>query len=179
DGGRAPDAGRPGRRGQAVGRRRGRPQKGRRGAESGEEITGARPGWPSPGKPSRDPPSWPTAEGPFLRPGLTCRWGAGALKRDSRPVPLPWPMLPREAVMRSLCRLALGWLGASLLVFLGPVRIPAADPGYDLLIRNAKIVDGTGNPWFTGDLAVRGDRIVAVGRVPRQPAKREIDAKGL
>jgi N-acyl-D-aspartate/D-glutamate deacylase len=50
---------------------------------------------------------------------------------------------------------------------------------YDLVIRNGKIVDGTGNPWFFGDVAARGDRIVAVGRVPPGNAGREIDAKGL
>src|SRR5437016_1600794 len=55
----------------------------------------------------------------------------------------------------------------------------AADPEYDLLVRNGRIVDGTGNAWFYGDVAVRGDRIVAVGRVPAAPAKREIDARGL
>src|SRR6187200_462185 len=55
----------------------------------------------------------------------------------------------------------------------------AADPEYDLLVRNGRIVDGTGNPWFYGDVAVRGDRIVAVGRVPSAAAKREIDARGL
>ena len=55
---------------------------------------------------------------------------------------------------------------------------PVAEP-YDLIIRHGRIVDGTGNPWFHGDVAVRGDRIVAVGRVPAAPAKREIDAKGL
>src|SRR5438067_952796 len=55
----------------------------------------------------------------------------------------------------------------------------AADQPYDLLIRNAKIVDGSGNPWFRGDLGVRHDRIVALGRVPPAPAKREIDARGL
>ncbi len=55
---------------------------------------------------------------------------------------------------------------------------PVAEP-YDLIIRNGRIVDGTGNPWFHGDVAVRGDRIVAVGRVPAALTKREIDAKGL
>ena len=43
---------------------------------------------------------------------------------------------------------------------------PAAEPEYDLVIRNGRVVDGTGNPWFYGDVAIRGDRIVAVGRVP-------------
>jgi N-acyl-D-aspartate/D-glutamate deacylase len=56
---------------------------------------------------------------------------------------------------------------------------PALDVTYDLLIRNGRIVDGSGNPWYVGDLAIRGKRIVAVGRVPRGRAKREIDAKGL
>lgn len=55
----------------------------------------------------------------------------------------------------------------------------AADPEYDLVIRNGRIVDGTGNPWFHGDVAITGDRIVAVGRVPDGKAKRTLDAKGL
>lgn len=53
------------------------------------------------------------------------------------------------------------------------------DEPYDLIIVGGKIVDGTGNPWFYGEVAVRGDRIVAVGRVPEQPAARTIDAKGM
>src|SRR4051812_40587317 len=58
--------------------------------------------------------------------------------------------------------------------------IPAADePAYDLLIRGGTVVDGTGNPWFHGDVAIRGDRVVAVGRVPAGAARRTIDAAGL
>jgi N-acyl-D-amino-acid deacylase len=53
------------------------------------------------------------------------------------------------------------------------------DALYDLLIKNGKIVDGTGNPWYYGDVAVRGSKIVGLGKVPPSPAKREIDAKGL
>ena len=32
--------------------------------------------------------------------------------------------------------------------------------------KNGQIVDGTGNPWFHGDLAIKGDRIIAIGRLP-------------
>ncbi|HVE77856.1 MAG TPA: D-aminoacylase [Gemmatimonadaceae bacterium] len=56
---------------------------------------------------------------------------------------------------------------------------PAAD--YDLLIVNGKVIDGTGNAWFYGDVAVRGDRIVRVaprGRIRRAATARVIDAAG-
>jgi N-acyl-D-aspartate/D-glutamate deacylase len=66
----------------------------------------------------------------------------------------------------------------AVLTLAGPVW-PAEEAPYDLVIRNGKIVDGSGNPWSVGDVAIRGDRIVAVGRVPPATARREIDAKGL
>lgn len=50
---------------------------------------------------------------------------------------------------------------------------------YDLIIMNGRIVDGTGNPWFYGDVAIRGDRIVKVGRVGPSRAVRRIDARGM
>ena len=49
---------------------------------------------------------------------------------------------------------------------------------YDLLIRDGLIVDGTGNPWFRGDIAIEGDSIGALGRV-KGAARRVIDAEGL
>ncbi|HEU5317508.1 MAG TPA: D-aminoacylase [Chloroflexota bacterium] len=49
----------------------------------------------------------------------------------------------------------------------------------DVLIRGAKIVDGTGSPWVRGDVAVQGDRIEAVGSLPGAQAVREIDGGGL
>jgi N-acyl-D-aspartate/D-glutamate deacylase len=56
---------------------------------------------------------------------------------------------------------------------------PLQEAPFDLVIRNGKVVDGTGNPWYHGDVAVRGDRIAALGRVPAGQARREIDARGL
>jgi N-acyl-D-aspartate/D-glutamate deacylase len=49
---------------------------------------------------------------------------------------------------------------------------------YDLVVRGGTIIDGTGAPGVAGDVAVRGDRIVAVGSVPGRGAA-EIDARGL
>lgn len=49
---------------------------------------------------------------------------------------------------------------------------------YDLLITNAIIVDGTGNPWFRGDIGIRGDRIAAVGTLHSAAAARVVDAGG-
>lgn len=54
-----------------------------------------------------------------------------------------------------------------------------ADEPLDLLIRGGRIVDGTGNPWFAGDVGIRGDRIVQVCRRINEPAKREINAANL
>ncbi len=55
----------------------------------------------------------------------------------------------------------------------------AQAPDADLVIRNGRVVDGTGGPWFLADVVIRGDAIVAVGRGLATRARREIDATGL
>ena len=55
---------------------------------------------------------------------------------------------------------------------------PAAPQSFDVLIRNGKILDGTGNPWYHADLGIRGDRIVAIGKLSGATAKKTIDAAG-
>ncbi|OWK43230.1 N-acyl-D-amino-acid deacylase family protein [Fimbriiglobus ruber] len=67
----------------------------------------------------------------------------------------------------------------ALLTLAGQSAVTAQEPQYDLVIRHGKIVDGTGNPWFVGDVAVRGDKIAAVGRGLAGKGRREIDARGL
>ncbi len=51
-------------------------------------------------------------------------------------------------------------------------------PVLDLKITNGRIVDGTGAPWFRGDVGVRGDTIVAVGDLSKMEAAKTIDAQG-
>ena len=57
--------------------------------------------------------------------------------------------------------------------------LPGSQAGYDLLITNGHIIDGTGQPARDGDIAIRAGRIVAVGRVAAAPAEQRIDAAGL
>lgn len=59
-----------------------------------------------------------------------------------------------------------------------PSRSQSAEV-YDILIRGGRIVDGTGSPWYRGDVAIRGDRIAAVGLLPGAQARDTIDATGL
>ena len=58
-------------------------------------------------------------------------------------------------------------------------QTPSVSTDYDVIIRNGSIVDGSGNPWVSGDIAIRGDRIAAIGKLKDAHAKRVIDAKGL
>jgi N-acyl-D-amino-acid deacylase len=49
----------------------------------------------------------------------------------------------------------------------------------DIIIRNGKIINGTGNSWFYADLAIKDDRIIAIGKNLRQQASKTIDATGM
>ena len=65
-------------------------------------------------------------------------------------------------------------------VLVALIGIPAQpQPSVDLLIRAAHVVDGTGNPWYRGDVAIAGDTIVAMGPSLEATAARVIDADGL
>jgi N-acyl-D-amino-acid deacylase len=52
----------------------------------------------------------------------------------------------------------------------------------DVLIRGARLVDGTGNPWFAADLAIGGERILEIappGQIPQEAAREVVDATGM
>ena len=67
-----------------------------------------------------------------------------------------------------------------LAVFLITIATSVAAQQYDTLIRNGRVVDGSGNPWIYADIGIVGDRIAFVGKAdPGVTAKRTIDAAGL
>src|SRR6202048_2065657 len=55
----------------------------------------------------------------------------------------------------------------------------AAAQTFDVLIRNGHLMDGTGSPWYSGDIGIRNGRIAALGRLHDATAKTTIDAKNL
>ena len=61
-------------------------------------------------------------------------------------------------------------------IFLSLVAVACSAADYDVLIRNARIVDGTGNPWFRGDVGVKAGRIAAIGALASKTADKTIDA---
>src|SRR5437868_3312934 len=64
-------------------------------------------------------------------------------------------------------------------LLLMPLSVFSQQPVCDILIRNGKILDGTGNSWYYGDVAVKDGKIIAVGRTLNYSATKTIDATGL
>src|SRR5208282_6006573 len=53
-----------------------------------------------------------------------------------------------------------------------------AQSTFDLVITNDHIIDGTGSPWYSGDVGIREGKIAAIGNLADSPRKRTIDAAG-
>ena len=72
--------------------------------------------------------------------------------------------------------------GVSALVFLAVIRTARGQDNrateYDVMIRNGRIIDGTGSPWYAGDIGIRNAHIAAIGKLSQAPAKQVIDAAG-
>ena len=80
-----------------------------------------------------------------------------------------------------VARLSAALVAAILASACASTRAATENPGergattmerYDVLIENGRIVDGMGNPWYYGDVAMRGDRIVAIARRGRLSPRR-------
>lgn len=69
-----------------------------------------------------------------------------------------------------------------MLVAAADVRVvrsnEASSPQYDLVLTNARVVDGSGNPWFRADVAIREGRIARIGRIQASEGRQTIDVKG-
>ncbi|MBA3765509.1 MAG: D-aminoacylase [Acidobacteria bacterium] len=70
---------------------------------------------------------------------------------------------------------ALVALSGSSILFSTP---QASSTLYDVVITNARVIDGAGNPWFRADVALKDGHIARIGRVNREEARRTIDARG-
>ena len=70
-------------------------------------------------------------------------------------------------------------IGVAALLILALAALPTAQTQpYDLLLRDGRIVDGSGSPWYRGDIAIRGDTIVRIAPSITEPAARVIDLGG-
>jgi N-acyl-D-amino-acid deacylase len=54
-----------------------------------------------------------------------------------------------------------------------------SNSAFDLVITNGHIIDGTGSPWYSGDVGIRGGKIAAIGNLSQAPRSRTIDAHGM
>jgi N-acyl-D-amino-acid deacylase len=79
----------------------------------------------------------------------------------------------KKAVACIAALTVLAWMAAEVLGAGGAQERGA----YDLLIRNARVIDGTGSPWYSADVAIRGGHIAAIGRLGSAQAKQVIDAR--
>ena len=68
----------------------------------------------------------------------------------------------------------------TVLFFAAFIAIAGAQPAqrFDVLIKNGRVMDGTGNPWFPADIAIQNVRIAAIGQLANAQAARVIDAAG-
>jgi N-acyl-D-amino-acid deacylase len=66
-----------------------------------------------------------------------------------------------------------------LVLLLPPIAPVEGQETFDVIIRNGKVFDGTGNPWFLADVAFRGGRIAAIGELSHASAPVDVDATGL
>ena len=66
-----------------------------------------------------------------------------------------------------------------MLVALNPTESTLQANRYDVLIKNGRIIDGSGRPGYMADLAINGDRIARIGKLSNATANRVIDARGL
>ena len=83
--------------------------------------------------------------------------------------------LPRRSRAAAVVTL----LATAVLLARVTAQEPTAQAPFDLVIANGRVVDGSGAPWFVGDVGIRGDRIAGIGDLRAVTAATRIDATGL
>src|SRR6266849_4389098 len=71
------------------------------------------------------------------------------------------------------------FLSVVLLFGLAPIDARDPAPSFDIVITNGRIIDGTGSPWYSGDIGIRDGKITVIGNLSAAPRARTIDARGM
>src|SRR4051794_18112051 len=69
-------------------------------------------------------------------------------------------------------------LTLAVVLTISPAALRAQADSLDVIIRHGRIIDGTGSPWYGGDIGIRAGRIAALGRLDSVAARQSIDADG-
>src|SRR5260370_33098336 len=81
---------------------------------------------------------------------------------------------------RNASRKLANYLIAGILFLFCPPHFfaQAPNPAFDLVITNGHIIDGSGSPWYSGDVGIRGGKIANIGNLSGDARTRTIDAQG-
>ncbi len=89
------------------------------------------------------------------------------------------PTLPGRVGMRQVSHTLQNVLIALLLTSNAIARQKTTQQKYDVVIRNGHVIDGTGSPWYSGDIGIVNGRIARIGALRNATAAKVIDARGL
>jgi N-acyl-D-amino-acid deacylase len=81
-----------------------------------------------------------------------------------------------EGKAMKICRAGLAWFVATLVV--AGCVVAQSQAGFEVVIINGHIIDGTGSPWYSGDVGIRDGKIAAIGNLSAAARKQTIDAAG-
>src|SRR6266567_1493733 len=83
-----------------------------------------------------------------------------------------------DEIMKTESRLCQFVLALMMVCILTSLTAQGQAVGFDLVITHGRIIDGTGSPWYSGDVGIRDGKIAAIGNLAAAPRKRTIDAAG-
>jgi N-acyl-D-amino-acid deacylase len=84
-----------------------------------------------------------------------------------------------KKLTKTLATCAVMLTGVAFLSRMTSQPVQAADATYDIIIRNGRVMDGSGNPWINAEIGISQGKIAAIGDLSKASAKTTIDAHGL